>query len=290
MEIQSRPQIFDADEQNFEELVLQGSLERVIVVDFWAPWCGPCKTLGPILEDVVTALGPGVALAKINVDENQQLAVAFRVQGIPAVKIVKNGQLAQEFTGALPKEQIEAILRPLVPDAAIPEAQAIDPADDLAALGDLDGAALQYEKVLAEKPTDGPALLGLAKIHLQQGRFETVQELVNLVETNTPEYPQAQALLAQIGFAHQCEQAGGRAACAQRTLGQPDDPEARHLLACCAASEGDYETALQEWLHIVGKRSNGDQAKDAMVAVFHLLGRDNPLVSSYQRKLYQALY
>ena len=164
--------------------------------------------------------------------------MAFRVQGIPAVKIVKDGQLAQEFTGALPKEQIEAILRPLVPDAAIPEAQALDPADDLAALGDLDGATRQYENVLQENPTDGPALLGLAKIHLKQGCFETVQELVNLVETNTPEYPQAQALLAQIGFAHQCQQAGGRAACAQRTLGQPDDPEARHLLACCAASEG----------------------------------------------------
>ena len=290
MEIQPQPQIFDVDEQNFEELVIQGSLERVIVVDFWAPWCGPCKTLGPILEDVVAALGPGVALAKINVDENQQLATAFRVQGIPAVKIVKDGQLAQEFTGALPREQIEAILRPLVSDALIPEAQVIDQADDLAATGDLDAAARQYENVLEENPTDGPALLGLAKIHLQQGSFETVQELVNLVEADTPEHPQAQALLTQIEFAHQCQQAGGRAACAQRILGQPDDYEARYLLACCAASEGDYETALQEWLQVVGKKLNGDQAKDAMVAVFHLLGRDNPLVADYQRKLYQTLY
>ncbi len=291
MEIQPQPQIFDVNEQNFEELVLQGSLERVIVVDFWAPWCGPCKTLGPILEDVVAALGPGVALAKVNVDENQQLAMAFRVQGIPAVKIVKNGQLAQEFTGALPREQIEAILRPLVADAPILEAQVIDQADDLAATGDLDEAARQYEQVLEEKPTDGPALLGLAKIHLQQGRLETVQELVHLVEADAPEYPQAQALLTQIEFADQCQQAGGRTACAQRVLSQPDDQEARYLLACCAASEEDYETALQEWLHIVGKKSNGDQAaKDAMVAVFHLLGRDNPLVADYQRKLYQALY
>ena len=290
MEIQPQPQIFDVNEQNFEELVIQGSLERVIVVDFWAPWCGPCKTLGPILEDVVAALGPGVALAKINVDENQQLAMAFRVQGIPAVKIVKDGQLAQEFTGALPREQIEAILRPLVSNAAIPEAQVLDQADDLAATGDFDAAARQYEQVLEENPTDGPALLGLAKIHLQQGRLETVQELVNLVETDTPEYPQAQALLTQIEFAHQCQQAGGRAACAQRVLSQPDDHEARYLLACCAASEDDYETALQEWLQVVGKKPHGDQAKDAMVAVFHLLGRDNPLVADYQRKLYQALY
>ena len=291
MEIQPQPQVFDVDEQNFEELVLQGSQERVIVVDFWAPWCGPCKTLGPILEDVVAALGPEVALAKINVDENQQLAMAFRVQGIPAVKIVKDGQLVQEFTGVLPKEQIEAILRPLVPQAPLPAAaESAHRAEDLVAAGDLAQAAHQYENALAENPTDGPALLGLAKIHLQQGRFETVQELVNLVEEDTPEHPQAQALLTQIEFAQKCQQAGGRAACAQRILGQPDDQEARYLLACCAASEGDYETALREWLHMVGKRSNSDRAKDAMVAVFHLLGRDNPLVVSYQRKLYQALY
>ena len=121
MDIQPQAQVFDVNEQNFEELVLQGSTQRVIVVDFWAPWCEPCKTLGPVLEEVVAELGPGIALAKINVDENQQLAAAFRVQGIPAVKIVKDGQMAQEFTGALPKDQIDSILRPLVDDAPIPE-------------------------------------------------------------------------------------------------------------------------------------------------------------------------
>ena len=89
MEIQPQPQIFDVDEQNFEELVLQGSQERVIVVDFWAPWCGPCKTLGPILEDVVAALGPGVALAKVNVDENQRLAMAFGSKASPRSKSSK---------------------------------------------------------------------------------------------------------------------------------------------------------------------------------------------------------
>ena len=291
MEIQPQPQIFDVDEHNLEELVLKGSQERVVVVDFWAPWCEPCKVLGPVLEEVVTELGDGIALAKVNVDDNQQLAMAFRVQGIPAVKIVADGQLAQEFTGALPKEQIEAILRPLVPDAPLPEAEVMAfEAEDLAASGDLGGAARQYEKVLEENPNDGPALLGLAKIHLMQGNVETVQELVNLIEQGTPEHPQGQALLTQIDFARQCQQAGGRAACAQKMLADPGDRDARYHFACCAAIEGDYEAALQEWLQMIEHKPGDEEAKQAMVAVFHLLGREDQLVTDYQRKLYQTLH
>ena len=291
MEIQPQPQVFDVDETNFEELVLKGSSERVIVADFWAPWCGPCKTLGPVLEEVVSELGPGIALAKINVDDNQQLAAAFKVQGIPAVKIVKDGQLAQEFTGALPKDQIDAILRPLVDDAPVPKAEAATyEAEDLAASGDLAGASRQYEKVLEETPNDGAALLGLAKLHLMQGNAETVQELVNLIEQVAPEYQQAQALLSQIEFTQKCHQAGGRASCAQQMLADPGDLEARYNFACCAAIENDYETALHEWLQIIEKKPGHEKAKEAMVAIFHLLGREDELVTSYQRRLYQALH
>ncbi len=292
MEIQPQPQIFDVDESNFEELVIQGSQERLIVVDFWAPWCEPCKTLGPILEEVVTSLGPGVALAKVNVDENQQLAAAFRVQGIPAVKIVQQGQLAQEFTGALPKEQIEAILRPLVPDAPEPDMDLAEQAAQRVTSGDLDGGAVLYKKVLEETPNDGTALFGLARISLAQNNIDAVHEYVNLIEVGTPEYQQAQALLAQIEFAQKCHAAGGKATCAQNLLSAPDDLAARYQLACCQAAEGQFEEALQEWLHIVEKDPNFQDgvAKDAMIAIFHLLGRDKELVASYQRRLYQALY
>ena len=134
-------QIFDVDQSNFEEHVLKASHQRVIVVDLWAPWCGPCRTLGPILEEVVTSLGEGAALAKVNVDENQELAAAFRVQGIPAVKIFKEGQLVEEFTGALPQPQIEALLRPLITTA---EGNLLEQAQILTDSGDLEGAALLY--------------------------------------------------------------------------------------------------------------------------------------------------
>ena len=292
MEVQA--QIVDVDESNFEQIVIKGSSERVIVVDFWAPWCGPCRTLGPILEEVVSSLGPGIALVKVNVDENQQLAAAFRVQGIPAVKIVQDGQLVQEFTGALPKEEIDALLRPLVGDLA-----PVDAGDDLleraAALlerGDAAGAVQCYSQHLEDHPEDAQALIGLGRARLSEGDFVAVQEVVNLVDETSSEYNVAQALLKQIELHHSCAPAGGRAACAQKLLADPDDLDARYQFACCAAAEGDYGDALKEWLEIVQRRKDhGDGAvKDAMVSIFHLLGRNNNIVGEYPRLLHRALH
>lgn len=292
MNAEIRPQVFDVDSSNFEQEVLQASQERVIVVDFWAPWCGPCRTLGPLLEEVVKSLGPGIALAKVNVDENQDLAVAFRVQSIPAVKIVKDGRLAQEFTGALPRAQIEAILRPLLPAAPAKEESAVEQAQALAAAGDLKRAARVFEKVLADTPKEPDALVGLARIRLHDRKFEEVERLAGAVEQGAPQYDQARALLAQIEFHRTCEKAGGRQSCSARLLADPQDLEARFQLACCAAAQEDYATALAEWLAIVERQRefrNG-AAREAMVSIFHLLGRDHEAVADYPKRLYRALY
>lgn len=287
-----KEQVFEVTRDNFEELVLQGSQERVIVVDFWAPWCGPCRTLGPVLEEVVTELGPGVALAKVNVDENQELAMAFRVQGIPAVKIVKDGQLVQEFTGAQPKEQVRALLEQFVEAPEQPEDDLREKAQELTMMGDLDGAARLYQQVLQEQEDDNAAVLGLARVRLQQGDTEAVQELVGRLEEGTPEHQAGQALLTFTELAQTCAASGGRSACAQRMLADPDDLEAKYAFACCAAVAGEYESALKEWLAIVERNRSFREgaAKEAMVAVFHVLGRENELVGEYQRRLYQTLY
>ena len=291
-----RSQIFDVDASNFEQEVIEGSADRVVVVDFWAPWCGPCKTLGPVLEEVVTALGPGAALAKVNVDDNQDLAMAFRVQGIPAVKIVKDGQLVDEFTGALPKDQVEQLLRKHVADAPPGEGEV---ADDLAAqarglleVGDLGGAGTIYQQLLQQDAESGQALAGLARIALLEGRFDEVKELTGKIELGTPEYDQGQALLTHLEFHVHCEEAGGRQACDERLLSGPEDTDARYSLGCCAAVEGDYELALREWFKIieVDRNFRDGAAKDAMVSVFHVLGRHHPVVGDYPQRLYRALY
>ena len=294
MEMTSR--VIDVDSGNFEEVVLQGSQERVVVVDFWAPWCGPCKTLGPMLEEVVTALGPGVALAKVNVDDNQDLAMTFRVQGIPAVKIVKDGQLVDEFTGALPRQQVEEVLRRHVPEAPPSEEEV---ADDLVEAGraridagDLAGAASLFEQALRGDEDNGAAWVGLARVRLLEDRFDEVRELVGRIEQGTSEYDQGQALLKQLDFHRLCEEAGGRQACAGRLLADASDLEARYRLGCCAAVDGDYATALQEWFQVLQKNGNYGQGavKEAMASIFHLLGRRHPVVDDYPQRLYRLLY
>jgi putative thioredoxin len=291
---QAQNQVFDVDVNNFEAEVINGSKERVIVVDFWAPWCEPCKTLGPVIEEVVRSLGAGVALAKVNVDENPQLAQVFKVQGIPAVKIVKDGQLVQEFTGALPKEQIEEILRPLVPvvEGDGQEGDLLAQAQTQLQMGDMAGAAGLYEQHLEDKPDDAAAILGLARARLFEGNAEAVEAAVAKLEKGTKEHEQGKALLEQIGFASSCTAAGGRQACAAKMLADADDLEARYNFACCAAAEGDFESALREWFAVTEKDRewNKGAAKEAMVAVFRLLGRENELVADYQRQLYRMLH
>ncbi len=289
--------VVDVDSTNFEQIVLQGSKERVVVVDFWAEWCGPCKTLGPLLEDVVTALGPGIVLAKVDVDKNQDLAQAFRVQSIPAVKVVKDGQLVDEFTGAVPREQLEERLRRHVPDAPVSPAEEMADLVDAAHLqlemGDVSSAERLYDEALREDAENGAAILGLARLRLLQNADEdTVRELVGRIEEGTSEWEQGKALLTHLEFRGHCESAGGTGACAALLQSNPDDSEAQYLVGCCAAVQGDYDTALRHWFAIIETDRNfrDGAAKDAMVSVFHLLGRKHPSVGEYPQRLYRTLY
>ena len=280
---------FDVDKETFETAVIEASRDRVIMVAIWAPWCGPCRTLSPVLDEVVEAMDGGVAVAKVNVDENPELASAFRVQGIPAVKIFKDGQMVQEFAGALPREQIEELLRPFVTTVAD---DLMERATALAAAGDFAEADRVYQQILEEEPGEQEALLGLAFVRLRLGKFDAAGELAAMIALGDPGYDQAQAIHKHVELSEICEQAGGRDSCATAAAGSPDDLDSRYRAACCAAAAWDHATALAQWLGIVERDRNFAEgaAKEAMVSVFHLLGRENQMVADYQKKLYRALH
>lgn len=281
--------IFDVDEAEFDQKVVRASFERVVVVDFWAAWCGPCRILGPVLEQVVSGLGDRTALAKVDVDRNQRLALQYQVRGIPAVKIFRDGQVVNEFVGALPRPEVEALLKPLVPNEAddlLKEADALAERGDSASAGDL------YEKVLQARPDDERAILGLAQTFLSARRYPRVRELAGRIQEGSPIYDRARAMLKHVEFAESCQASGGRAACAGKVASNPEDLEARFDLAACCAAEGDYAGALESWLWVVERKKGfrDGAAREAMVSVFHLLGQNHPTVGDYPQRLYRALY
>ncbi len=282
-------QIFDVNGADFKQKVIEESFRRAVVVDFWAAWCGPCRTLGPVLEQAVTAQGDRVALAKVDVDRNPELSVTYQVRGIPAVKIFRDGKVVREFVGALPRSEVEAILKSVVPDE---NDDLLKQADALAERGDAAGAADLYERVLLDRPDDERATVGLAHAFLNLKRHPRVRELAGKIQEGSPFYDRARALLKLADYAESCGTAGGRAACEKRVAENPEDLDARFDLAVCCATEGDYAAALKEWLGIVERKRNfrDGAARDAMVSIFHLLGQNHEIVGDYPQRLYRALY
>ncbi len=280
--------VYEVEPGLFQEQVVDASAERTVVVDFWAEWCAPCRSLGPVLEEVVRSYGGRVALAKLDVDENPQVAARYGIRGIPAVKIFRDGRVVKEFVGALPRARVEALLSDVIPNEA----------DDLVAAGDAlleegesEEAESRYREALHRQPGHPAALLRLGKLALETGR-EEARELLDQIEQDAPEYEQARALLAQVEFIGTCRENGGTESARRRVQKNPDDLDARYGLACCLAAEGDYEDALEEFLEVLRRdRNYHDQApRLAMLRMFALLGPQSETAKTYRKKLAGVLY
>lgn len=280
------PHVIEVTEETFEKEVIERSHQVPVVVDLWAPWCGPCRTLGPLLERLAAEYAGQFVLAKINVDENPLLAQAFRVQSIPLVVAIRNGQVVSQFLGAQPEPKVREFLAALLPsDADRLVAQA---AARLAA-GKVAEAEALFRKALEQDSRAGGALVGLARILLQRGEEEEATKLLDRVEPG-PWRNEADRLLAELRL--QQVEAADEAALRRRLAENPGDLAARLELGKLLAARGQYREALEELLEVVRRDRNfQDQAaRKAMLDIFQVLGSGNEVVEHYRSELAKILF
>lgn len=280
---------FDVTTADFQEKVLDASRQAVVVVDFWAEWCGPCRMLGPVLENVVDSFSGRVLLAKVNVDQNPDLARMFSVQSIPAVHIIKGGEVVDQFMGAIPEPQIRAILEPLAGSDA---ADALELANRMLADGRAEEADALYDEILAASPDASPAIIGKARAAIDRKKFGEAHKLLSGIDALDSMHDEADALLRGIEFHKLCAESGDIAGLSRRAAENPGDLDALYSLGCCHAANGRYEDALESFLRVVSRNAayDGGKAREAMLAIFTLLGPESEITHTWRKKLAQVLF
>ena len=269
----------------FERDVLARSMELPVVVDFWAPWCAPCRTLGPILEKLAVELSGRFVLAKIDIDKSPELAEAFRIQSVPAVVLLKGGQLVDGFMGAQPEAGVRAFLEPHLAQEG---GNAVLEARELEEAGDLEGAARRLQAQIAESATDAPARLELARILIELDRLEEAQATFDELSDEDRSGDEGAAIALRLGL---LENTGDLDALAAAAEAAPGDVAARlaHGRALLAARRN--EEGLEELLSAarIDLHHEDDAPRKALIEAFGALGWEDPLTIEFQRRLAMLL-
>lgn len=280
--------VFDIDQQTFETEVLQASAETPILVDFWAAWCEPCKSLGPLLEKLAAEYNGSFRLGKVDVDAQQDLAAMFGIKSIPTVMLVKDGQVLDGFAGALPEGQLREFLarhvQPLEGEPA--EAEVVDsPAETPEA------AINRLQQEIATEPDKTALKLELALALMRVGQIDAAQAQLDALPANLATDARAQRLRSELDLAHAVKQAPDATELQQRIESDPEDWSARDQLGVRLLLEGDPEAGLEQFLVILKKARdwNDGQAKKRLLAAFATLD-DAELVARYRRRMTSMLF
>ncbi|SFC64171.1 tetratricopeptide repeat protein [Tropicimonas isoalkanivorans] len=290
--------IKDGTEATFMADVVDASREVPVIVDFWATWCGPCKTLGPTLEAAVQAAGGRVKLVKIDVDQNQRLAQMLAQQGlplqsIPTVVAFYQGQVADMFQGALPQSEVKAFIERvagLAGDGGL--AEAVEAAEGMLADGAVVDAAQTFAAILGEDPNNAAAYGGLVRAHLALGETEKAEEFLAAAPAEIANAPEVEAARAQLALSKQAADAGPLTELRAAVDADPADHQARFDLATALHASGDTEGAVAELLELFrrDREWNDGAAKSQLFTIFDALKPTDPIVLNGRRKLSSMIF
>lgn len=285
------PYIFDVTSANFEQLVLENSFHKPVLVDFWAEWCAPCKALMPLLAKITEEYQGELVLAKVNCDIEQDVVARFGVRSLPTVVLFKDGQPVDGFAGAQPESAIRAMLEPHVQAPAAPEADLLETAQALFAEGRISDAESLLKQLLAEDNEKAAALILYARCLAERGELGEAELVLDAVKGD--EHKQALAgARAQLTFLRQASDLPEVADLKSRLAQDAEDDEAAYQLAVQQLARQQHEAALDGLLKLFVRNRGYAEGlpHKTLLQVFDLLGSDHPLVTTYRRKLYQALY
>ena len=288
--------IKDVSEATFMQDVIEASKEKPVIVDFWAPWCGPCKTLGPQLEEAVKAANGAVTMAKVNVDENQMIAGQMQVQSIPTVFAFANGQPVDGFQGAVSGSEIKAFVdRVVAANGGEVENgldSAIKSAEQMLIEGDFEAAIETFSAILEEDSVNLKSYVGLIKSHLALDDLDQAEAILNGVPIEISQNPEFESVHAQIELAKQAREAGPINDLVFLVEKKPDDHDARFKLAQALHGAGQIEEAVDQLLELFkrDREWNDGAAKSQLLTIFEALEPNNAIVLSGRRQLSSMIF
>ncbi len=287
--------IADVTTANFMAEVVDASFDQPVIVDFWAPWCGPCKQLGPILEKVVRAANGAVRMVKLNIDENPEIAQQMRIQSIPAVYAFKDGRPVDGFVGAQPESQVKQFVQRLGGGAGGPSPieQAMTMAKEAAQTGDHASAAALYSQILQQDKENPDALAGLARALIARGELAKAQQMLAGAPKELEKHAEIAAARSALELAELAQKAKGSVGKLRARIEEnPDDHEARFELATALFGTDEREAAIDELLTLFKRDRNWDDqaARRQLVKFFEVMGATDPLTLSARRRLSSLMF
>jgi len=280
--------VFDVDQNNFEKIVLEGSKQAPVVVDFWAPWCGPCKTLKPLLEKLAQEYAGKFILAKVNSDDNKELAAQFGVRGIPDVKAFFHGKIINEFTGALPESALREFLDKIIPSPA--EEHRIE-AIELNNKNELDAALVKINEALALDKENVAIRLDKARILVRNNQIDEAKAIIDDFPIQMQTDPSVVDLLTRIDLMLRSSDLPDKTTLEANIRANPNDLLSRINLANVYIGDKQYQPAFEQLIELIklDRKYNDEEARKTMLSLFNVLGSQHMLVRQYRRQLASLL-